>query len=441
MRILVAEQDQALGTFLERSFDAENYAVDLAADADAAKAMAEAQEYDAAIFDLNLAVQDGMDILRHVRSRRERLPILVLSNRSRPEERAQALDLGADDLVVKPFAFSELSARVRAMLRRGGRAAEPVLRVADLEMNRVERTVQRAGRRIDLTPKEFGLLEYLMRNVGQRVTRHPRPPLPPPPQPQPRLAGANRRAAALSVIYMKVLLNPISHDVIQSRGRPLLSENGGAHSMLPKTKRPVQPTRIYVVTHSLLFSTAVRRALKSCTFVVRVVATAEELNLLGPNDNNSLFILDRECSLVLSKRATAAINIKAPGAPKLLVGDSSMAEMCDFLSQGVQGFLPIAALDRKLTGAVEVLSQGRYFVPKSVLEHYAAYSCSRKAHKAGIEHLTSRQRQILDLLKNGSTNRQIGLALDISENTVRFHVGKLFSRTGVHDRNALIRLV
>lgn len=171
MRILVAEQDQALGTFLERSFDAENYAVDLAADADAAKAMAEAQEYDAAIFDLNLAVQDGMDILRHVRSRRERLPILVLSNRSRPEERAQALDMGADDLVVKPFAFSELSARVRAMLRRGGRAAEPVLRVADLEMNRVERTVQRAGRRIDLTSKEFGLLEYLMRNVGQRVTR------------------------------------------------------------------------------------------------------------------------------------------------------------------------------------------------------------------------------------------------------------------------------
>src|SRR5690242_9043771 len=108
MRILVAEQDQALGTFLERSFDAENYHVGLAADSEAAKAMADAQEYDAAIFDLN---QEGMEILRHVRSRRESLPILVLSNRTRPEERAQALDLGADDLVVKPFAFSELSAR------------------------------------------------------------------------------------------------------------------------------------------------------------------------------------------------------------------------------------------------------------------------------------------------------------------------------------------
>jgi two-component system copper resistance phosphate regulon response regulator CusR len=171
MRILVAEQDQALGMFLERSFDAENYAVDVATNGEAAKAMAEAQEYDAAIFDLNLGIPEGMDILRHVRSRREGLPILVLSNRTRPEDRAQALDLGADDLVVKPFAFSELSARVRAMLRRGGRTADAVLRVADLEMNRVERTVQRAGRKIELTPKEFGLLEYMMRNTGQRITR------------------------------------------------------------------------------------------------------------------------------------------------------------------------------------------------------------------------------------------------------------------------------
>jgi DNA-binding response OmpR family regulator len=171
MRILVAEEDHALGTFLERSFDAENYSVDLAVDGGAAKAMAAATEYDAAIFDLNLTAADGMDVLRHVRRQRETLPILVLSSRGRPEECAQALDLGADDLVTKPFAFSELSARVRAMLRRGGRATETVLRVADLELNRLERVVQRAGRRIDLTPKEFGLLEFLMRNAGQRVTR------------------------------------------------------------------------------------------------------------------------------------------------------------------------------------------------------------------------------------------------------------------------------
>jgi DNA-binding response OmpR family regulator len=171
MRILVAEQDQALGMFLERSFDAENYAVDIAANGESAKAMADAQDYDAAIFDLNLGTPDATDILRYVRLRRETLPILVLSNRTKPEDRAQALDLGADDLVVKPFAFSELSARVRAMLRRGGRTAEAVLRVADLELNRVERSVKRGTRKIELTPKEFSLLEYLMRNVGQRVTR------------------------------------------------------------------------------------------------------------------------------------------------------------------------------------------------------------------------------------------------------------------------------
>lgn len=99
------------------------------------------------------------------------MSILVLCSRSRAEERVQILDMGADDLVLKPFAFSELSARVRALLLRGRRSAETVLCIEDLELNRVEHSVKRAGRTIELTPKEFGLLEYLMRNTGQRVTR------------------------------------------------------------------------------------------------------------------------------------------------------------------------------------------------------------------------------------------------------------------------------
>jgi DNA-binding response OmpR family regulator len=111
-----------------------------------------------------------VDVLRSVRAARHELPILVLLNRTRPEDHARVFDLGADDLVLKPFAFSELSARVRALLRRA-RTADTVLCVEDLVLSRVEHSVQRAGRKIDLTPKGFALLEYLMRHAGQRVTR------------------------------------------------------------------------------------------------------------------------------------------------------------------------------------------------------------------------------------------------------------------------------
>jgi len=171
MKLLVAESDPALGAFLQRGFGAENYAVDLTTNNEEAKCLAQEQSYDAVILDLNLTERNGFEVLREVRTSRQELPILILSNQTRPEERVQALDLGADDLVLKPFAFSELSARVRALLRRGGRVPETVLRVDDLELNRVEHTVSRAGRKIVLTPKEFALLEYLIRNAGQPVTR------------------------------------------------------------------------------------------------------------------------------------------------------------------------------------------------------------------------------------------------------------------------------
>ena len=171
MHLLVAENDPALATFLQSSFDHEYYTVDLTDDGEEAKQWAVERNYDLAILDLNLARDQGSAVLQHVRTNRRQLPILVLSSRNRAEERVQILDMGADDLVLKPFSFSELSARVRALLRRGGRAVEAVLCIEDLELNRVEHSVKRAGRAIELTPKEFGLLEYLMRNAGQHVTR------------------------------------------------------------------------------------------------------------------------------------------------------------------------------------------------------------------------------------------------------------------------------
>jgi DNA-binding response OmpR family regulator len=171
MRLLVAENDPALATFLQESFDREHYDVDLTDDGDDAKYWIERRHYDLAILDLDIERGQGTQVLRFVRAKRSQLPILILSSQNRAEECAQLLDLGADDLLLKPFLFSELSARVRALLRRVAGSADTVLWLDDLELNRVEHSVKRAGRVIELTPKEFGLLEFFMRNAGKRVTR------------------------------------------------------------------------------------------------------------------------------------------------------------------------------------------------------------------------------------------------------------------------------
>jgi two-component system, OmpR family, copper resistance phosphate regulon response regulator CusR len=171
MRILVAESDFALGAFLEREFRAENYAVDRAVNAVEAKSLVRERHYDAAVLDLHLPQEDSVEALRCIRAAQEQLPILILASRASAAEGVRVLDLGADDLVLRPFAFAELSARVRSLLRRGGHYTETILRVEDLELSRVEHSVKRAGKRIKLTPKEFALLEYLMSNSGQRVTR------------------------------------------------------------------------------------------------------------------------------------------------------------------------------------------------------------------------------------------------------------------------------
>ena len=169
--MLVAENDPALATFLHESFSEEHYAVDLTGDGENAQRWVEERNDNGVILDLNLPRVEVAELVQFVRSKRRQVPVLVLCSRNRAEERVQILDMGADDVVLNPFAFSELSARVRALLRRGGGSAEAVLCSEDLELNRVAHPVKRAGRAIELTPKEFGLLEYLMRNAGQRVTR------------------------------------------------------------------------------------------------------------------------------------------------------------------------------------------------------------------------------------------------------------------------------
>lgn len=171
MRILIAEDDEALSRFVQQGLQAENYAVEIAADGEQARQMATAQDFDLVILDLNLPRIDGVSVLRHLRLKKPSLPVLVLTQRTRVEDRVECLDTGADDYLPKPFSFSELSARIRALVRRSHLPSESVLQVGDLKLDRVSRLVERTGRKIDLTTKEFVLLEYLMRNAGRRITR------------------------------------------------------------------------------------------------------------------------------------------------------------------------------------------------------------------------------------------------------------------------------
>jgi len=172
MRILLAEGDSGIASFLRKGLEAEHYAVDVSADTPETAFLAHQFCYDLLVLDLNLnGGMRGEDVLRSIRAGKSVLPILALSASQRAEDRARALDLGADDVLTRPFSFCELAARLRALLRRGARPAESTLRAADLTLDRVEHTVERAGRSIPVTSKEFALLEYLLRNQGRAVSR------------------------------------------------------------------------------------------------------------------------------------------------------------------------------------------------------------------------------------------------------------------------------
>jgi DNA-binding response OmpR family regulator len=171
MRILVAEEDVPLADFLHQRLLQEQFAVQVVRDGMEAQRLALEQAYDLVILDLNGPGFSGLDVLRGIRSKKPDLPVLMVAGDGLVEERVRGLDAGADDYLVKPFVFAELSARIRAVVRRGSRPARAVLYIDDLELDRVTHAVRRGSQDIGLSPREFALLEFLMRNEGQPVSR------------------------------------------------------------------------------------------------------------------------------------------------------------------------------------------------------------------------------------------------------------------------------
>jgi DNA-binding response OmpR family regulator len=171
MRLLIAEDDLALRRIIVKRLKAEGYAVDACADGSEALAFAHAAEYDGMILDIMLPQMDGLTLLRRIRSKGIRTGILLLTAKDSIEDRVMGLDAGADDYLIKPFAFEELFARIRTLIRRPGVADGAILQVDDLSLNTATHEVFRGPGPITLTAKEYALLEYLMYNAGHVLTR------------------------------------------------------------------------------------------------------------------------------------------------------------------------------------------------------------------------------------------------------------------------------
>lgn len=171
MKILVVEDDAPLAEFLHQRLQQDHFTVDVVSDGREARQRVDQDMYDLIMLDLGLPDEGGLEVLKHIREKTPELPVLIITGNAQVDARVRGLDAGADDYLAKPFSFAELAARVRALLRRGGRTVQAVFQVEDLELNCIDRTVKRAGKSIDLTPKEFALLEFLLRHSGQPVSR------------------------------------------------------------------------------------------------------------------------------------------------------------------------------------------------------------------------------------------------------------------------------
>lgn len=172
MRILVVEDNARLNELVVKKLESENYSVDACMRGDEAADYLACAEYDVLILDIMLPGTSGLDVLRAMRAKGDRTPVLLLTARDSVGDRVSGLDAGADDYLVKPFAFDELMARVRALIRRGTNTASDVLTAADLAMDCASRRVTRGGHEIALSSREFAILEYLLRNKGIVLSRH-----------------------------------------------------------------------------------------------------------------------------------------------------------------------------------------------------------------------------------------------------------------------------
>jgi heavy metal response regulator len=171
MRILVVEDEKKVARFIQQGLEEEHYSVDVAYDGEKGAVMAEIQTYDLIILDVMLPSMNGFEITRRLRSSKLTTPILMLTAKTATDDKVAGLDSGADDYLTKPFAFAELLARVRSLLRRGSLEKTTLLTCADLELDTVTHKARRAGKQIELTAKEYALLEYFLRNKDRVLSR------------------------------------------------------------------------------------------------------------------------------------------------------------------------------------------------------------------------------------------------------------------------------